>query len=76
MRIEPAFTSLIVSSVQLLQLRAEVSIPVQVFCDSKTAIQIEAHPVIHERTKYIHIERHSATVKETLQLITLVPKNS
>lgn len=30
----------------------------QLFCNIKVAIQITAHPIFHERTKYFDIDRH------------------
>jgi len=35
-----------------------LSLPVPIHCDSKTAIQIAANPVFHERTKHIDIDCH------------------
>jgi len=55
----------------LKEVRAEVQLLVQVYSDSKAAIQIAANPVYHERTKHIEIDCHF--IRETLQqgLITM-----
>nr|XP_009596328.1 uncharacterized protein LOC104092427 [Nicotiana tomentosiformis] len=45
--------------VGLLQdLGVPISRPIQLHCDSKTAIQITANPTFHERTKYNDIDCH------------------
>ncbi|XP_019225026.1 PREDICTED: uncharacterized protein LOC109206644 [Nicotiana attenuata] len=42
----------------LKELGAQVEVPVELHCDSKTALQIAANPVYHERTKHIEIDCH------------------
>ena len=37
------------------ELRVNIKQPIQLFCDSKVAIQIAANPIFHERTKHIDI---------------------
>lgn len=51
--------------------------PINVFCDSKSAIQIATNPVFHERTKYINIDCHFIREKVQLGLVKLlyVPTN-
>uniref|UniRef100_M1BAE1 Uncharacterized protein n=1 Tax=Solanum tuberosum TaxID=4113 RepID=M1BAE1_SOLTU len=38
------------------ELGVNITRPIQLFCDSKTAIQIAANPIFHERTKHIDID--------------------
>lgn len=40
------------------ELPADIKVPVFLFCDSKSAIQISANNVFHERTKHIDIDCH------------------
>ena len=40
------------------ELETEIRLPIRVFCDSKAAIQITAHPIFHERTKHFDIDCH------------------
>ncbi|XP_019261000.1 PREDICTED: uncharacterized protein LOC109238958 [Nicotiana attenuata] len=47
------------------ELGVAMNTPVQLFCDSKAAIQIAAHPIFHERTKHFNSDCHF--VREKIQ---------
>ena len=47
------------------ELGAKIQTPVSVYSDSKSAIQIAANPVLHERTKHIELDCHF--IREKIQ---------
>ncbi|WMV34634.1 hypothetical protein MTR67_028019 [Solanum verrucosum] len=49
----------------LKEVGIEVQLPIQVYSDSKAAIQIAANPVYHQRTKHIEIDCHF--IREMIQ---------
>ena len=48
------------------------SLPVDLYCDNKSAIQIAANPVMHEKTKHFYIDVHLVREKVTSGLIRTV----
>lgn len=42
----------------LQELRAPVELPMELYCDSKAALQIASNPMYHERIKHIEIDWH------------------
>ena len=40
------------------KLGVDVQLPITIFSDSKSTIQLAANPVLHERTKHIEIDCH------------------
>ena len=53
------------------ELGIQVELPVPIHIDSKSAIQIAANPVFHERTKHIDIDCHF--IREKIQLGLVQP---
>lgn len=42
----------------LNELRLKPQLPVEMFCDNKAAMLIDANPVLHEKTKHFDIDLH------------------
>lgn len=53
------------------ELGITLQLPVPIHCDSKSAIQIAANPIFHERTKHIDIDCHF--IQEKIQLGLVQP---
>jgi len=51
------------------ELGVTIKQPVDLFCDSKAAIQIAANPIFHERTKYFDIDCYFVREKLTQGMI-------
>ena len=47
-------------------------LPVDLYCDNKSAIQIAANPVMHEKTKHFDIDVHLVREKVTSGLVRTV----
>ncbi|GJR24425.1 ribonuclease H-like domain-containing protein [Tanacetum coccineum] len=50
--------------------------PVALYCDNKSAIQIAANPIMHEKTKHFHIDVHLVREKVASGLIKTVKVDS
>lgn len=58
------------------ELGVQVKLPVPIYSDSKSAIQIAANPVFHERTKHIDIDCHFIREKAQQRLIQPIYLNT
>lgn len=74
---EAEYSSLAATVVELVwivglmkELKINVPFPINVYSDSKAALQIAANPVYHERTKHIEIDCHFITEKIIQGLIS------
>lgn len=56
------------------ELEVEINQPVQIFTDTKAAMQIVANPVYHERTKHIEIDCHFIREKINQGMVTYVAR--
>ena len=56
----------------LKELNVAITTPVQLYCDSKAAIQIAANPIFHKRTKHIEIDCHF--VRERIKSGLILPR--
>lgn len=72
-----ALASLVCEVQWLLYLTEDLQIrdqePVEVFCDSKSAMHIAENPAFHERTKHIEIDCHIVREKVERGVIKLMP---
>ncbi|XP_071713645.1 uncharacterized mitochondrial protein AtMg00810-like [Rutidosis leptorrhynchoides] len=50
----------------LLDFNIKVNLPVQLFCDNSSAIQISHNPVFHEKTKHFDIDLHYVRDKQSV----------
>lgn len=50
------------------ELRIDIELPVSIYSDSKSTIQIVVNPVFHEHTEHIYIDCHFIREKVLLDL--------
>lgn len=51
------------------ELGVELKLPMPIYSDSKSAIQIASNPVFHNRTKHIDIDCHFIREKVQLEMV-------
>ncbi|GJR81066.1 ribonuclease H-like domain-containing protein [Tanacetum coccineum] len=60
----------------LKDLKIEIILPVDLYCDSNSAIKIAANPVFHERTKHLEIDLHFVREKILKGVVKIVKVDS
>jgi len=60
----------------LRDLKVKVTLPVELFCDNRSAVLICSNPVLHERTKHIDIDVHLVRDKVSEGVVKVIQVSS